>query len=237
MDLEAVSRLLSLTSHELRSPLGVIRGYLKFLEQQGQGLSDQQRQVIASSLKATDRMIEILGEVSALAHLQRSETPIDKTPTALVALVDAVIDQLSREGASSLRRGAVPDGHVLADIPLLTPALATLAAAAAAARPREPELTMSAHLESVDGAPVVRIDIAARSLASSALNEMPLNLLRGGLGLRLPLAAVVIEVHGGRVRELQESGQLAGMVAWLPVVHAEERRTQNEEQRTERAHD
>ena len=217
MDLEAVSRLLSLTSHELRSPLGVIRGYLKFLEQQHQGLSDQHRQVIASSLKATDRMIEILGEVSALAHLQRAETPIDTKPTTLEALADAVIDDLSRDGANSLRRGVLPDGQVLADLALLTPALATLAAAVSAARPREADLTISAHLASVDTAPLVRIDIAGTSVLSTSLTETPLNLLRGGLGLRLPLAAAVIDVHGGRVKELQESGRLAGMAAWLPM--------------------
>lgn len=217
MDLEAVSRLLSLTSHELRSPLGVIRGYLKFMEQQHQGLSDQQRQVIASSLKATDRMIEILGEVSALAHLHRAETPVDKKLTSLDALVDAVIDHLSRSGGTQLRRGAVPDGHVLADMALLTPALATLATAAAAARPRESDLTLSAQFESVDAAPVARLDIAGRSLAPAALDEAPLNLLRGGLGLRLPLAVAVIEIHGGRVKELHESNRLAGMVAWLPT--------------------
>jgi len=217
MDLEAVSRLLSLTSHELRSPLGVIRGYLKFLEQQHQGLSDQQRQVIASSLKATDRMVEILGEVSALAHLQRTETPIDTKPTTLEALADAVIDDLSRDGASALRRGTLPDGQVLADLALLPPALATLAAAVSAARPREAGLTISAHLESVDPAPLVRIDIAGTSVMRTSLIETPLNLLRGGLGLRLPLAAAVIDVHGGRVKELRESGRLAGMAAWLPM--------------------
>ena len=217
MDLEAVSRLLSLTSHELRSPLGVIRGYLKLLEQQNAALSDQQRQVIAASLKATDRMIEILGEVSALAHLQRAETLVDKKPVPIDALVDAVIDHLSRDGGHPLRRGAVPDGEVLADMALLTPALATLAAAAAAARPRESDLTMSAELESRDAATWVRIEVAGRSARQRSLTDSPLNLLRGGLGLRLPLAAAVIDVHGGRVRELQESGRLAGMVAWLAL--------------------
>ena len=218
MDLDAVSRLLSLTSHELRSPLGVMRGYLKLLEQQAGGLTDQQRHVIAASLKASDRMTELLGEMSALAHLQRGETQVDRRATTLAAVVDDFLEQRVVVGdhATQLRRGDVPSVEILADRVLLAPALATLAAATIAARPREADLMASGRVESHDKA-FVRLEIAAISATTSDIADVPLNLLRGGLGLRLPLAAAIIDAHDGRIGELQQGGRLAGMVVWLPV--------------------
>ena len=69
-------RILSLLSHELRGPLGVIRGYLRLLEQAGPELSDSHRQAVTAALKASDRAAELLDKASMLAQLQRQETPL-----------------------------------------------------------------------------------------------------------------------------------------------------------------
>ena len=215
MDVDAVSRLLSLTSHELRSPLGVIRGYLKLLEQRPESLTEPQKQAVAASLRATERMVDILAEVSAFAHLQRGDTPLDSQATTLGAVAAAAA--LPNTPAITTE-GEVAQAELLADLSLLGPALASVAAAVHAARPRETSVPVAIRVEPRDGTTFGRLTIGR--LPEGALTSAPVNLLRGGLGLRLPLASTVIAAHGGLIEEVQQNGRLLAMVVWLPLRQA-----------------
>jgi signal transduction histidine kinase len=217
MDSDQGSRLLSLTSHELRSPLGVIRGYLKLLEQQAAGLTDQQKQVVAASLRASERMAELLAEVSAFAHLHCGDTPIEPKRTTVTGLLEQLLEaHAATPHGRTLHLGDVPPADVLVDAPLVLAALATIVAAVAAARPRDAALHLSVDIDGQRGARAVRLSVTGAPL-SGDITEVPLNLLRGGLGLRLPLAATVVDAHRGRMLELHCGGRLAGMAVWLPV--------------------
>ena len=221
MDADQVSRLLSLTSHELRSPLGVIRGYLKLLEKQEGGLTEQQKQVIAASLRASDRMAELLAEVSTFAHLHCGDTTLDRRPTSVASLVDTiVVRQATLAIGRTVEKGDVPEAMLLIDVPLVSAALATLAAAVAAARPRDPVLTLGGRLTDQSGVAAVRLDVSGAPLAGD-ITEVALNMLRGGLGLRLPFAVAIVEAHHGGIAELHTDGRLSGMTAWLPLQPAD----------------
>ena len=219
MDAEQVSRLLSLTSHELRSPLGVIRGYLKLLEKQDGTLSDQQKQVIAASLRASDRMAELLTEVSAFAHLHAGDTPVDRQPMPLATLIDGLVDAQPAAAGRAIQRGDLPDAVLLVDARLVTATLATMAAAVAAARPRDAALIVAGRVTDQSGRAAVRLDVTGAPLAGD-ITEVPLNMLRGGLGLRLPFAVAVVDAHGGRIAEIHTDRRLSGMAVWLPLVPA-----------------
>src|SRR5688500_8273026 len=98
MDIESVGRLLSLISHEVRGPVGVMRGYLRLLEQRGPELSDQQRHAVTGALKAGERAAELLAQVSLLAQVTRQETPFEFQPTALAEFLTAAAEAVSRPG-------------------------------------------------------------------------------------------------------------------------------------------
>ena len=216
MTVDEVSRLLSLTSHELRSPLGVIRGYLKLLEQRPESLTEPQKQAVAASLRATERMIDILAEVSAFAHLQRGDTPVAKQATPVTALAAAATLPNSSEAVRL--EGETAQAEVLADMALLAPALASVTAAVQAARPREASVPIAVHVERRDARPFVRLTVGQPP--EGEVTSGPMNILRGGLGLRLPLAATVIGAHGGHIEELQLNGRMMAMVVWLPLWEA-----------------
>lgn len=213
MDVDAVSRLLSLTSHELRSPLGVIRGYLKLLEQRPGALSEPQKQAVAASLRATERMVDILAEVSAFAHLQRGDTPIATQPTPLTAVGGAAAS--TEASATVIVEGDASQVEVLADMSLLGPALASVTTAVHAARPRETSVPIVIRVEPRNATAFARLTIG--QLPEGELSSTPVNILRGGLGLRLPLAAIVIDAHGGAIEEVQQNGRMMAMVVWLPL--------------------
>ena len=216
MDVDAVSRLLSLTSHELRSPLGVIRGYLKLLEQRPGAMSEPQTQAVAASLRATERMVEILAEVSAFSHLQRGDLPIDTHATPLAVIAGAAASREASDAAADLEESH--RGEVLADMSLLAPALASLTAAVQNARPREASVPIAIRAEERDGTMFARLTIGQPP--DGIVTNGPINILRGGLGLRLPLASIVIDAHGGLIEEVQQNGRLMAMIVWLPLRQA-----------------
>lgn len=217
MDIDAVSRLLSLTSHELRSPLGVIRGYLKWLEQQQASLPEHHRQVIAATLKASDRLADLLAELSVLAQLQRREVDIAREPMTLHSLVgdSAAAFGAQPPGVATLRATDVADIQLTGHRALLQTAIVSLATAVGLAQPKATELAVTGQLEASEP-PTVRLEIRVSDVASDSA-EQPLNLARGGLGLRLAMAAEIVTVHGGRIAERHAAGRLTGMVVWLPV--------------------
>jgi signal transduction histidine kinase len=217
MDTDAVSRLLSLTSHELRSPLGVIRGYLKWLEQQGATLPEQHRQVVIAAIKASDRLTDLLSELSALAQLQRGDIDVAREPLPLRSLVADTAAAFDDQppGLVSLTASDLPDVRLTGDGALLQAALVSLATAVSLAQPRSAALVVRGHLET-SGTPVLRLEIAAAGTARG-VPEVALNLMRGGLGLRLAMAAEIVAVHGGRIAEQHHDGRLSGMIVWLPV--------------------
>jgi signal transduction histidine kinase len=219
MNAEDVGRVLSLISHEVRAPLGVMRGYLRLLEQQGRELSERHRRAVTAALRASERATELLEQVSDLARLQRRETTPALRSVPLEPLLRAAADAVSLppDPIIAIRVGPTPAVSLHADDSLLRLALAGLISAVARAQPLDTQVGLVAHQEQQSGIRGICLTIAADQPLSYTRDERPLDLTRGGLGLVLPIAACVIEAHHGTVREQREGDRLVGVMAWLPL--------------------
>lgn len=215
---DQVARVLSLLSHELRSPLGVIRGYLGLLNQSGDTLSTVHRDAVRAALKASDRAAELLTQASMLAQLQRSRHAIKLEPVDADALFASAIEAVRppADRPVHIERGSLPPGTLRADTTRLRDALTSVASAVVRAQTRSDRLLATADLHERDNAPGIRLRIVAAAAALN-LTEAPVDLSRGGLGLDLPIADFVIAVHGGHLAELRDGDLVAGMVVWLPL--------------------
>jgi signal transduction histidine kinase len=214
----ALSRLLSLISHEVRGPLGVVRGYLKLIEQQSASLSDLHRQAVTATLKATDRATDLLGQVSTLARLYRGEVTPVFSPVPLDRLVREAVDGLALppEPRITVDVGATPPVSVRGDEALLRGALTSLVTAVARAQPADARIHLVTRVEE-EGARDLTLTITAMEPISTAHQDTSLDLSRGGLGIELPIAAFIIDAHNGRLRERRDNGRFAGVVVWLPT--------------------
>ena len=218
-------RILSLLSHELRGPLGVMRGYLRLVTQTSTELSPRSQESIAAALRASDRLATILDEASLLAHLQIGDVRLDRKPVPLTAVVHAAIQaaNLPEGSAVDLDSAALPNVTIHADDVRMRMALATLISAIAREQSSNVAVAITAAITGLAATSAVRLRIAPRTLNGVEATETNLDTRRGGLGLAIPIAAAIIESHGGRIRELRNGERSHGILVTLPVTGSTEK--------------
>jgi signal transduction histidine kinase len=207
--------LLSLISHELRAPLGVMRGYLRLLEQRAD-MPEASREAVAAALRASARAADLLGQVSTLAQIERRETVFELQPVAVVGLLAALADKAALPGdpTITLSLGACADVRVMADRARLADALTSLATAVVRAQAHA-AATISCRI--VDEGPRGCEIAVDRSEMPRETTLHDLDIGRGGLGLDLPIAAAIVAAHHGRIVERRAGTVCVGMVVWLPT--------------------
>jgi two-component system sensor histidine kinase ArlS len=219
MNHEQLGRLLSLISHEVRAPLGVIRGYMRLLEQQSHSLPESHRHAVSAALKASDRATDILGQVSSLARLQRNEmTPVLR-PTPVEPLLRAAVHAVSMppEPIVTVHVAEGPALSVAGDEDLLRIAIAGLTSAVVRAQAADCRVYLLARNEPRAGRPGVRLTIGTTETEKDGAQvEAAIDIMRGGLGLDLPIAAFIVAAHDGEVSERHEDDRFAGISVWLP---------------------
>lgn len=217
---DTVPRLLAHLSHELRGPLGVIRGYLRLLEQGAPALSEGQQKAIRAALHASDRTLALTDEASELSRLLRGEIALRRSRVPFSALLHATVQavELPEDPLVDLD---VPEGSaaiVSVDEKRVRAALAALIVSVvrAQARPGTVQLTAVAH--KAGGKRTVRLVAAPLTISRLRTRELPFDTAKGGQGLQAALAVALIEAHGGTVRERHLGNRPAGLVVRLPAV-------------------
>ena len=213
-------RVLALLSHELRGPLGVIRGYLRLLSQSAPELSDRSRENVDAALRAADRLADVLDEASVFAHLRIGDLKLDSKQTPLSAIVGAAVRSVVPPTGSEIHvdLAALPPVTIAADEGRLQTALASLIALVSRANASTPAVEITGARALLSDVAAVELQIRPRAASEAVATVVELNADRGGFGLALPIAAVVVEGHGGRVRELRSGDRNAGIVVTLPIV-------------------
>lgn len=215
---EQLASLLSLISHEVRGPVGVMRGYLRMIEQQGDNLTDFQRSAVAAGLRAGQRAEDILGQLSALARLERGEGVPALTAVPIGPFLQSVAADLPvpTDPVVTVHVADTPAVSIRADQEMAGLALRGIATAVVRAQAGDANVYLLTQ-EDPQRPGTVKITIKAMEAASDGQVERPLDLSRGGLGLDLPLAAFIVESHNGRVVERRIGSRLTAMVVWWPV--------------------
>lgn len=217
-------KLLSLSSHELRSPLTVVAGYVRMLLQERAGpLSDQQRRLLEEAEKSCGRLSQLLAELSELSQLESGTAPFNRGTVNAKTMLDDAIASLPDLPDRTVTIGLTVDTDpaVHGDASRLRTAFTSILLAL------RRELVTGDHLavrvDSVNP-DALRITIGGphridelRQLEPTAMATF--DEWRGGNGLSLPNARRVIEAHGGRLWSPAEGGRdhdKAAAVVMLP---------------------
>jgi signal transduction histidine kinase len=218
-------KLLSLTVHELRSPLTVVAGYIRLLLKDRAGpLADQQRRLLEEAEKSCARLSMLLAEMSELSQLEAGTAPFNRSALDLPSLLADVIGGLpglpDRPVSVELHADAVK--AVNGDAVRLKTALTSILVALRRELVASNRLTV--HVEPVadGGQPSLRITIgeAVRIAQLRTLGPSDLTTFdewRGGNGLGLANARRILDAHGGRVWSAADDGKAVAVIQ-LPTV-------------------
>lgn len=114
---EAKDEFISMASHQLRTPLTSIKGYISMLMEGDVGkVTQEQKHLLQEAFISSERMVRLIGDFLNVSRLQTGKFIIDKHPVDLAALVRDEIDGLEPSAAA---RGLQFEYRQPKNIPLL----------------------------------------------------------------------------------------------------------------------
>ncbi len=98
---EAKDEFVSMASHQLRTPLTSIKGYVSMVAEEDVGkLNEEQKKMLAQALFSSQRMVYLIADLLNVSRLRTGKFVIESKPTYLPTLVESEISQLT-EGAAA----------------------------------------------------------------------------------------------------------------------------------------
>ncbi len=93
---EAKDEFISMASHQLRTPLTSVKGYLSMLAEGDAGkLNETQQQFISQSFISAQRMVYLISDLLNVSRLKTGKFVIEKVPTNLAEVVSEELKQLT----------------------------------------------------------------------------------------------------------------------------------------------
>src|SRR5207237_3777469 len=79
----AKSEFVATASHELRSPLTSIKGFIELLHRSPEGMTERQREFVEIILKSTERLTELVNDLLDVARIEADGVEIVRRPLDL----------------------------------------------------------------------------------------------------------------------------------------------------------
>ena len=110
----AKSEFVATASHELRSPLTSIKGFVELLENSPENMSRRQREFIDIVLRSTDRLVELVNDLLDVAQIEADSVEISRRPIDIGEAVRDVAELMgprftaTRSSSWAVRRPGAP---------------------------------------------------------------------------------------------------------------------------------
>lgn len=215
-------RLLSLTVHELRTPITVVAGYIRMLLKETAGpVSDQQRRLLEEAQKSCARLSELVAQIGELSNLEAGTAALTMSPADVNTLVEQAIASLpalpDRDVRIEFQAG--PPATVRVDALRMRSAFAAILSALRREVIASDRLLVRTATIEAHGTPIILVAIGesgeidaiaeADPAARSRFDEW-----RGGSGLSLAIARRIIGQHGGGVFSPPGDGKAGALVTF-----------------------
>jgi signal transduction histidine kinase/CheY-like chemotaxis protein len=221
--------LLSSVSHDLKNPLTTIKVYLNLLGRRNLGdLTQRQAKAVEVCERNADRLLRLITDLVMHSRLQSGEMQLNERPFGLKALVEEVIQSLSSTASrAEVQLTLLPSPEIFArgDRERLFEAIYNLVENAVQHGRQTVEVALSSESS---GLAAVSIRDDGKGIGGDDLEHIFDSYYRGqGLGakgalhgLGLPIAAKIVQLHGGRIEVRSVEGQGSTFETYLPAFAA-----------------
>lgn len=227
-------RLVSNISHDLRTPMTLIQGYLEALRDGVISDPQQREAVIGAMLKKAEGLNELVGDLFDLSMLEARQAQMSYELVPLTAWLDRLADNYGMEMVTKgIAFECRADGPGIETVCLelderrMDRVMSNLIYNAIQATPRGGEI----RIEARRGARPFEVEIAVLDNGAGLLpedlpklferfykNDKAKNYSSGGSGLGLAIAREIVETHGGRIEARIRPEGGSAFVITLPIV-------------------
>jgi signal transduction histidine kinase/DNA-binding response OmpR family regulator len=223
----AKSEFVATASHELRSPLTSIKGFVELLHRSPENMSERQREFVEIILKSTDRLTELVSHLLDVARIEADHVEIDRRAVDPGEAVREVVELMGPRIEAKHQQLSIyvapTSGLVMADPSRLRQIIANL-------------LT-NAHLYTGDGGSInisvepdrAWIQLAVQDTGVGMTDEQASHVFERfyravdgaaaipGTGLGLSIVRSLVELHGGEIEVESEPGLGSTFRVLLPA--------------------
>ena len=224
------AQFVSDASHELRTPIAVIQGYVKMLDRWGKDDETVLEESISAIKTETEHMKTLVEQLLVLARGDSGRQQMNPEPMDLSALMDEVLDEYRMiDETHDWRRGALSPAPATADPALIKQAARVLVDNAMRYTPEGGSIRLSAGTE--NGSAYFEVQDSGIGIDAEDVPHVFDRFFRadpararqsGGTGLGLSIARWIVERHGGHFEVLSRPGIGTRIRVVLPVGKASE---------------
>jgi signal transduction histidine kinase/CheY-like chemotaxis protein/HAMP domain-containing protein len=228
---QAKSDFVATASHELRSPLTSIKGFIELLEStNSENLTERQQEFIGIVLQSTDRLVDLVNDLLDIARIESGQFEIHAGSVDLRPTVEEV---------AALMQPRLLGKHQHLDLQIAEP---RPPAFADAARVRQivMNLVTNAHLYTGEEGKIgvrlegdrdttrITVSDSGRGMSADDLRRVYDRFYRGssderkspGTGLGLAIVKSLVDLHGGSIDVVSAPGQGTTFTVTLPSAPA-----------------
>jgi CheY-like chemotaxis protein/two-component sensor histidine kinase len=223
----AKSEFVATASHELRSPLTSIKGFVELLESSPGNMSERQREFVDIILRSTDRLVDLVNDLLDVARIEADRVEINRRPIDVGEAVREVVELMGPR---------IRDKHQQLGV-YIAPTLPLAMADASRVRQIVANLLTNAHLYTPQEGRIhigvepdrasVQIVVADSGAGMTAEDTSRVfeRFYRGGdgrrlgpgTGLGLSIVKSLVEMHEGDIEVESEHGRGTTFRVLLPV--------------------
>jgi len=223
---QARSEFVAMASHELRSPLTSVKGFVELLHRSSSNMTERQREFVDIILRSTDRLVELVNDLLDVARIDAHRVEIDRRPVEVGEVVREVVELMApRFDQKRQRLGTY-----------VAPTLPLTLADPARIRQIVANLLTNAHLYTPVGGRIhigvegerawVQITVAdsgvglteeERARVFERFYRGPENRSAQGTGLGLAIVKALVEMHEGQIEVESAPGRGTTFRVLLPA--------------------
>ncbi len=207
---EAKTEFLSITSHQLRTPLSAIKGYLSMLQEGDFGkMSKKQADIVGILLRNSERLIRLINIFLNISRIESGRLKINKSLNDISRLLDDIIKSLAIEAGTKHIKIEFEENDVPLfqfDMDKMADVLINLIDNAIKYTPIGGWVRVS--VKNMEKYVLVKVQDNGKGISYEELDQLFQKFKRGkdinrvdttGVGLGLYIAKKIIEGHGGNI--------------------------------------